>query len=260
MFYCFHKVFDHFLNVCSVCDCLTKRKKKMNYIFLEPGICRIAYRHTEVWHTCLFIDVSSGQIYFVKHSRGGKITKHREKTVWKILFKTAAEFFCKLNNSHRHLKYKVCHSFSWRRLIFPTAPAWCTVYFSSSSSSTGFPLKGHRHKEFDNSWPWEVKKKKKDIHHLWPLPYNTLSQKLRKQTNKQKKNPHSARVLWKCSSCNRVMLLTGRGAPATPEYRACTLFCTTERHRGRSAREHTHTRTHAGSVHRCMWVNKFTQK
>lgn len=28
MFYCFHKVFHHFLNVCSVCDCLTKRKKK----------------------------------------------------------------------------------------------------------------------------------------------------------------------------------------------------------------------------------------
>lgn len=138
MFYCFHKVFYHFLNVCSVCDCLTKRKKKMNYIFLEPGICRIAYRHTEVWHTCLFIDVSSGQIYFVKHSRVGKITKQREKTVWKILFQTAAscpffswlkfsEFFCKLNNSH--LKYKVCHSFSRRWLIFLTAPAWCLFFF-----------------------------------------------------------------------------------------------------------------------------------
>lgn len=139
---------------------VSQKGKKKNYIYLEPGICRIAYRHTEVWHTCLFIDVSSGQIHFVKHSRGGKITKQREKTVWKILFETAAEFFCKLNNSHRHLKYKVCHSFSRSRLIFPTAPAWFMVYFSSSSSSTGFSLKGHQHKEFDNSWPWEVKKKK----------------------------------------------------------------------------------------------------
>lgn len=146
MFYCFHEVFYHFLNVCPICDCLTKRKKKeMNYIFLEPGICRIAYRHTEVWHTCLFIDVSSGQIYFVKRSRVGKINSGRKQfgkyssrlllhvlqSISKSLFSWLKfiEFFYKLNNSQRHLKCKVCHSFSRSRLIFPTATAWCLFFF-----------------------------------------------------------------------------------------------------------------------------------
>lgn len=59
--------------------------KKQMYIFLESGIIQLAYRHTEVWHTCLFMNVSSGQIYFVKRSCAGKIN-----TVWKKLVKTSA--------------------------------------------------------------------------------------------------------------------------------------------------------------------------
>lgn len=58
----------------------------MQYIFLEAAIIRLAFRPAEVWHTvCLFMDVSSGQIYFVKRSCAGKTN-----TVWKILLKTSA--------------------------------------------------------------------------------------------------------------------------------------------------------------------------
>lgn len=136
---------------------VSQKGKKTNYIFLEPGICRIAYRHTEVWHTCLFIDVSSGQIYFVKRSRVGKINsgrkqfgKYSSRLLLHVLLRISKsifswlkfiEFFCKLNNSHRHLKYKVCHGFSRSRLIFPTATAWCLFFLLLGSAWRDISIK-----------------------------------------------------------------------------------------------------------------------
>lgn len=72
----------------------------MKNTFLESGIVWIglSYRHTEVWHTRLFMDVSSGQIYFVKGSCAGKINR-----VWKILLKTILQSLPKSHLSEENL-------------------------------------------------------------------------------------------------------------------------------------------------------------
>lgn len=96
----------------------------MNSLFMEPGIYRVAYRHTEAWHTCLFIDVSRGQIYFVKRSRVGKINSGRKQfgkyssrvhfqvSFFRVKFIEVMDFFNKFIYSYKQLKCQVCHSYS----------------------------------------------------------------------------------------------------------------------------------------------------
>lgn len=70
----------------------------------------------------------------------------------------------------------------------------------------------------------------------------------------KKKKAHSTGVSSGSAAAVTELLFAGGGAPATPEYRACTLFCTTERHWGRGAHVHagqqvgTHTHTHTGAL------------
>lgn len=92
--YCFPEVHYHFffkLFALSVIVSPKGGKKNELHIFgaYFSGICSIAYRCAEVWHACLFIDVSSGQIYFVKRAREGKINrKHSSKTAPCVLQST----------------------------------------------------------------------------------------------------------------------------------------------------------------------------